>query len=77
MLKRAPGRGCALWRGVRAGAGRTQEQSVPEGLFPMERDLAGAVRELQPMGRTHIEKVGAGLSPMERGICEEQQRQVL
>lgn len=71
-LKRAPGRGCALWRGVHAGAGRTLEQSVPEGLYPMERDLAGAVlRELQSVGRTHIGKVGAGLSPMERGICEE------
>jgi len=32
------------------------EQSVPEGLYPMERTHAGAVlEELQPIGNNHIE----------------------
>ncbi|KAK4831704.1 hypothetical protein QYF61_018756, partial [Mycteria americana] len=41
------------------------EQSVPEGLHPLERTHAGAVREeLQPVGRTHIGEVHGGLSPV-------------
>ena len=57
-----------LWpvRGTHAGAdflvrpcsGLTLEQSMPEGLHPMERTHAAEVPEvLQLMGRTHIEKV--------------------
>ncbi|KAK4826394.1 hypothetical protein QYF61_008065 [Mycteria americana] len=40
------------------------EQSVPEGLHPMKRTHAGAVRgELQPVGRTHAGEAHGGLSP--------------
>ena len=45
------------------------EQSVPEGLHPVEGHMthAGAVHEeLQPMGRTHFGEVCGGLSPMGR-----------
>ncbi|KAK4818137.1 hypothetical protein QYF61_006736 [Mycteria americana] len=45
----------------------TLEQSVPEGLYPMERTHARAVHEeLQPMGRTHTGEVHEGLSPVGR-----------
>ena len=38
------------------------EQSVPEGLQPMEGTHAGAVHEeLQPVGRTHVGEVHEGL----------------
>ena len=41
------------------------EQSVPEGLHPVDGTHAGAVREeLQPMGRTRVGEVHGGLSPM-------------
>ncbi|PKU45778.1 vps10 domain-containing receptor 2 [Limosa lapponica baueri] len=55
MPEQAPGRTCSLWRGAQAGAGSlagpaayggpTLEQSVPEGLYPVERTHAGAVLE--------------------------------
>ncbi|XP_075367903.1 uncharacterized protein LOC142414491 [Mycteria americana] len=58
--------------------GPTLEQSVPEGLHPMEETHAGAVgEELQPMGRTHAGAVRGGLSPVggtpgwSREECEE------
>jgi len=39
------------------------EQPVPEGLHPVERSHAGAVREeLQSVGRTHIGEVCGELS---------------
>lgn len=69
----APGRSCSLWRGDPAGAsflsgtltllGPTWEQSVPEGLCPMERTHDG---ELQPVGSTHSGEVCVELYP-ERG----------
>ena len=41
------------------------EQSVPEGLHPVERIHTGAVcEELQPVGRTHVGEVREGLSPV-------------
>ena len=41
------------------------EQSVPEGLQPMERTHAGTdLEELQPSGRTHVGEVPGGLSPV-------------
>jgi len=54
------------------------EQSVPEGLHPVEGTHSGAVcEELQPMARTHIGEFHGGLSPMggtpscSREECEE------
>ncbi|KAM6188283.1 uncharacterized protein WM294_016059 isoform 2-T6 [Sarcoramphus papa] len=45
----------------------TLEQSIPEGLCPVKRTHAGAVREeVQPVGRTHIGEVREGLSPVGR-----------
>lgn len=39
------------------------EQSVPEGLDPLEETDAGAVhKELYPTGRTHVGAVHGGLS---------------
>lgn len=44
------------------------EQSVPEGLYPLERIHARAVsEELQTMGRTRIGEGHEGLYPM--GYC--------
>jgi len=41
------------------------EQPVPEGLHPVGRTHAGAVREeMQPVGRTHVGEVRGELSPM-------------
>jgi len=41
------------------------EQSVPEGLHPMEGTHTGAVcEELQPVGRTHNGEVCGELSPI-------------
>jgi len=41
------------------------EQSVPEGLYPMERTHTGAVlEELQSVGKTHTEAACAGLYPV-------------
>ena len=41
------------------------EQSVPEGLHPVDGTHTGAVcEELQPVGRTHIGEVCGGLSPV-------------
>jgi len=41
------------------------EQSVPEGLHPVERTHAGAGREeLQPVGRTHFGEVHGGWFPV-------------
>lgn len=41
------------------------ENSVPEGLYPVERTHAGAViEELQPMGRPHVGEVQEALQPM-------------
>ncbi|GAB0180894.1 AN1-type zinc finger protein 5-like [Grus japonensis] len=46
------------------------EQSVPEGLYPVEGTHAGAVgEELQPEGRTHVAEVRGGLSPMGGTPC--------
>ena len=52
-VEQAPGRNCCLWRQAHAGAGflagpvacggPTQEQSIPEGLYPVERIHYGAV----------------------------------
>ncbi|PKU43633.1 hypothetical protein llap_6066 [Limosa lapponica baueri] len=43
------------WQDLLAHEGPTLEQSIPEGLYPMEMTLAGAVwEELQPVGRTHV-----------------------
>ncbi|OPJ73590.1 hypothetical protein AV530_005913 [Patagioenas fasciata monilis] len=64
-LEQAPGRNFSPRReaGARAGflagpvahGGPMLEQSVPEGLYPMERTHAGEVhKELQPMRRTHV-----------------------
>jgi len=46
--------------------GLTLEQSVSEGLHPLQRTHAGAVHEeLQPVGgRTHTGEDHGGLSPM-------------
>ncbi|GAB0207450.1 zinc finger and BTB domain-containing protein 5 [Grus japonensis] len=64
VLEQAPGRNCSLWRIAHAGADFLAgivahgeepmlEQSIPEGLYPMERTRAGVVREgLYPMGWT-------------------------
>jgi len=42
------------------------EQSVPEGVHPMEATHSGAVHEeLQPVGRTYTGAVRGGLSPVE------------
>ncbi|KAK4811059.1 hypothetical protein QYF61_016345, partial [Mycteria americana] len=44
-----------------------QEQSVPEGLHPVEGTHTGAVLEgLQPMRRTYVGEVNEGLYPMGR-----------
>jgi len=41
------------------------EQSVPEGLHPVEGTHAAVVREeLHPVGRTHIGELHGGLFPM-------------
>ena len=55
-------------------AGRTYEptlqHSVSEGLHPVGRTHAGAVREeLQPVGRTHIGEVCGGLFPVGGTPC--------
>jgi len=64
--KQAPGRNCSpvesspQWSRFSSKTyspckGPTLEQSVPEGLHPMERNHArGVLQELQPMGRTAI-----------------------
>ena len=53
------------------------EQSIPEGLHPVERTHAGAVcEELQPMGRTHVGEVHGGLSPCGRDPMLEQGKSV-
>lgn len=50
----------------------TLELSIPEGLHPMERTLAGAVHEeLQPVGRTNLGAVCEGLYPMVRSSLEQ------
>jgi len=56
-----------LWEGP------TLEQSVPEGLHPMEGTHAGAVcEELQPMGRTPVREVCGELSPVRGTFTLEQ-----
>ncbi|GAB0204246.1 zinc finger and BTB domain-containing protein 5 [Grus japonensis] len=61
VQEQAPGRSCNLWRGVHTGAhllagteacGEPRlDQSVPEGLYPIERTHGEAIREgLYPMG---------------------------
>ncbi|GAB0181367.1 epimerase family protein SDR39U1 [Grus japonensis] len=61
--EQAPGRTCGPWRGAHAGAGLlagkvahggpTLEQSVPDGLHPVERTHTRAVLgELSPLGGT-------------------------
>ena len=58
MVEQAPGRTVAH-------GGPMLEQSVPEGLHPVERTHAGAsCVELEPMGRTHVGEVCEGLSPI-------------
>ncbi|GAB0191968.1 EH domain-containing protein 4 [Grus japonensis] len=53
------------WQDLSPRGGPTLEQSVPEGLHPVEGTYAGAVREeLQPVGRTHVGEVHGGLSPV-------------
>ena len=53
------------------------EQPVPEGLHPVERSHAGAVREeLQSVGRTHIGEVCGELSPMRGTFTLEQGKSV-
>ena len=43
------------WQDVWPVGGPLPEQSIPEGLYPMERTHAGTVlEELQPVGRTHV-----------------------
>jgi len=43
------------------------EQSVPEGLHPVERTHAGAVcMVLKPLGRSHIGEIHRGLLPVGR-----------
>jgi len=52
------------------------EQSVPEGLHPMERTHAGAVhQELQPVGRTHVGEVHGGLSSVGGTPCQSRERE--
>ena len=76
-LEQAPGRTCGpMERGAHAGVGflaglvtprkgPTLEQSVPEGLQPIEGTYAGAIcEELQLVGRTHAKEVCGGLSPI-------------
>ncbi|KAK4827851.1 hypothetical protein QYF61_022001 [Mycteria americana] len=76
MQKQAPGRSCSLWRRVHAGASflagpvawerPTLEQSISEGLHPMERTHTGAVlQELQPIERTHVGEVLEELQPIQ------------
>lgn len=68
-----------LWREAHTGAGFLEgpvahggpslEQSIPEGLYPMERTHIRAVlEELQTAGRTHVE-VHEGLPPMGGSPC--------
>ena len=81
MTEQNPGRSCRLWRGAHAGTGfligvvahegPTPDQSIPEGLHPVERICAGAVcKELQPAGRNHIGEIHEGLylwEPLQAG----------
>ena len=58
-------RRAGLLTGPVAHGGPTLEQSVPEGLYIMERTCSGPVlEELQPVGRTHVGEVHEELSPM-------------
>ncbi|TRZ07982.1 hypothetical protein HGM15179_019128 [Zosterops borbonicus] len=53
------------WQDLWPHKGPMLEQSVPEGLYPMERTQARAVcGELHPLRMTHIGGVREGLSPM-------------
>jgi len=64
-VEQGPGRNCCPWREADAGAGFLAgpvafgggpmlEQSIPEGLYPVEKIHYRAVcGELQPVGRTH------------------------
>ena len=58
------------WQGLWSHGGPTLEQSVPEGLHPMERTHSEAAHEeLQPMGRTHVGVVHGGIFPMGGTPC--------
>ncbi|PKU37806.1 hypothetical protein llap_11890 [Limosa lapponica baueri] len=79
ISERAPDRNWGLLGAAHAGTGFLAglvtcgrpilEQSVPEGLHPMERTHARAVlEELQLMGRTHIGEFQEGLSPFQETL---------
>ena len=54
-----------FWQDLRPHRGPMLEQSVPEGLHPMEWKQAGAVHEaLQHVGRSYAGGVRGRLSPM-------------
>ena len=54
-----------FWHNLWPHVGHTLDQSVPEGLHPVERTCAWAVcEELQPVGGTRAVEVHGGLCPM-------------
>ncbi|PKU47688.1 ubx domain-containing protein 4 [Limosa lapponica baueri] len=58
------------WQDLWLRGGRMLEQSVPEGLHPLEGIHAGVVcEELQPVGRTHVGEVCGELSPVGGTPC--------
>ena len=65
------------WQGLWPHGVPMMEQPVPEGLHPVGRTHAGAVREeLQPMGRTHFGEVCGELSPVRGTFTLEQKKSV-
>ncbi|KAK4830792.1 hypothetical protein QYF61_013625, partial [Mycteria americana] len=60
-----------FWQDLWPCGGPTLEQSVPEGLHPVERTRAGTVlEELQPTGRTCAGVAHAGLYPVDMSMLE-------